>query len=230
MEWPFIWTSLNPLHPKILCAKYCWNWPNGSQEMIREEMVALYLNKIEYPSPKDALCQVWLNLIQWFLKRRFLKFVNVILLFRCYLPLERGVALHLNKLESLHPGMLCAKFCWNWPFGSGEEENMKSLRRLWRQQTADILWSEKLTWAFGSGELKMIPDSRKNSSSKFNKNIKWFLKQSKADSIIEYWASHHSSWSLEREESRRRTSLQPSFLPPILFSSLTALCFLLLVL
>ena len=193
-------------------------------------MVILYLNKFEYPSPKDALCQVWLNLIQRFLRRRFLKFVNVILLFHCYLPLERGVALHLNKLESLHPGMLCAKFCWNWPFGSGEEENMKSLQRLWRQQTADILWSEKLTWAFGSGELKMIPDSRKNSSSKFNKNIKWFLKQSKADSIIEYWASHHSSWSLEREESRRRTSLQPSFLPPILFSSLTALCFLLLVL
>ena len=50
-------------------------------------MVALYLNKIEYPSPKDALCQVWLNFIQWFLRRRFLKFVNVILLFRCYLPL-----------------------------------------------------------------------------------------------------------------------------------------------
>ena len=35
--------------------------------------------------------------------RRFLKFVNVFLLFRYYLPFEKSVALHLNKLESLSP-------------------------------------------------------------------------------------------------------------------------------
>ena len=32
-------------------------------------------------------------------KRRFLKVFNVFLLFHNYLPFEKGVALHLNKLE-----------------------------------------------------------------------------------------------------------------------------------
>ena len=57
--------------------------------------------------------------------------------------------------------MLCAKFGWNWPSGSGEEdENLKSLRRQRRQRrrrrTTDKILSEKLTWAFGSGELKTL--------------------------------------------------------------------------
>ena len=62
--------------------------------------------------------------------------------------------------------MLCAKFGWNWPSGSGEEDvNVKRLRRQRQQQqrqwqqrrqwgTTDKFWSEKLTWAFGPGELK----------------------------------------------------------------------------
>ena len=28
--WPFFWTNLNPHHPKMLCAKFGWNWPSGS--------------------------------------------------------------------------------------------------------------------------------------------------------------------------------------------------------
>ena len=54
-------------------------------------------------SPKDALCQVWLKLALWFLRRRVLKFINVFSLFRYYLPLENGGALYLNKLESSLP-------------------------------------------------------------------------------------------------------------------------------
>ena len=27
---PFIWTNLNPLHPRMLCAKFGSNWPSGS--------------------------------------------------------------------------------------------------------------------------------------------------------------------------------------------------------
>ena len=30
--WPFIWTNLNPLYPKMLCAKWGWNWTNGRWE------------------------------------------------------------------------------------------------------------------------------------------------------------------------------------------------------
>ena len=32
---------------------------------------ALHLNKLDFPSPKDALCKVWLKLAQWFWRRRF---------------------------------------------------------------------------------------------------------------------------------------------------------------
>ena len=64
---------------------------------------ALDLINIESPSPKDALCQVQLKLAQWFWKWRLFNFINVFLLFRNYLPLEKGGALHLNKLESPSP-------------------------------------------------------------------------------------------------------------------------------
>ena len=60
---------------------------------------ALHLNKLEYPSHKDALCLVWLKLAQWFWRRRFLKFLNNILQFCNYLLLERGRALHLKKQD-----------------------------------------------------------------------------------------------------------------------------------
>ena len=52
--------------------------------------VALRLNKFESPSPKDALCQVWLKLAQWFCRRRFFNFVNVFSQFCNNLPLEKS--------------------------------------------------------------------------------------------------------------------------------------------
>ena len=67
-----------------------------------ENGMTLYLDKLESPLPKDALCQVWLKLAQWFW-RRFFNIFNIILLFHYYLPLEKGVALYLNKLESPPP-------------------------------------------------------------------------------------------------------------------------------
>jgi hypothetical protein len=39
----------------------------------------------------------------WFWRRRFLKIFSVFLLFRYYLPLERGNPLQLNKLDSPLP-------------------------------------------------------------------------------------------------------------------------------
>ena len=117
--WPFIQRNMNPYHPRMLCAKFGKNWPSGSGEeyfyklvnvislfrnyLLLEKGMALHLNKLESSSPKDALCQVWLKLALWFLRRRFLKLVNVFSLFPYYLPLEMGVAFHLNKLESPLP-------------------------------------------------------------------------------------------------------------------------------
>ena len=129
--------------------------------------------------------------------------------FHNYLPFEKGVALQYCNLKPLYPRMLCVKFGWNWPSGSGEEDfknssmyfrsfliispwkrarpfiwinfnafhprmlcanfgwnwpqwfwrrrSVKSLqrqRRRKRRRTTDKLWSEKLTWAFDSGELR----------------------------------------------------------------------------
>ena len=79
---PFIWTNLNPHHQRLLCAKFGWNWSSGSFNFVNvfslfcnyltvEEGMALCLNKLESPSPKDALCQVWLKLAKWFLRRRW---------------------------------------------------------------------------------------------------------------------------------------------------------------
>ena len=180
-----------------------------------DESRVLHLKKLEFPSPDDALCQVWLNMAQWFWKRRFFNFGNVFSLFINYLPLEKDRALHLNKSESpsykdalcqvwssgsweedvyissihfryfliispwkrarpfiwrnlnpLHPRMFCAKFGWNWPSGSWEEvENRKSLQTDGHtdgqtdRQTTDERRSEKLTWAFRSGELKSVDNN-----------------------------------------------------------------------
>ena len=62
--------------------------------------MVLHLYKFESPSAKDALCQVSLKLAQWFSKEDFYNFVNSFSLFRNRFPLEKDVALHLNKLES----------------------------------------------------------------------------------------------------------------------------------
>ena len=83
---PFIWTNLNPLHPRMIYAKFGWIWPSGSKEdflnfvnvfsqfhnyLPLEKDGALSLRKLKSCSPKDTLCQVWLNLAQWFWRRRW---------------------------------------------------------------------------------------------------------------------------------------------------------------
>ena len=80
--------------------------------------------------------------------------------FRNHLPLEKGVALHLNKLEFPSPKNALSQF---WHSGSEEEDenvtftDRQTERQAGRQtdgQTMEARRSEKLTWAFSSGELK----------------------------------------------------------------------------
>ena len=84
--------------------------------------VALYLNKLESASPRDALLQVWLKLAQW-CRRNFLFFI--LSMYFCYLviisPWKRAWPFIWTNLNPLHPRMHCAKFGWNWPSGSREE-------------------------------------------------------------------------------------------------------------
>ena len=102
--------------------------------------------KNESPST-FAFFQVWLKLDQWFCRTKFLccKFIYF---FINYLPFGKGVTL------IVHQRMLFARFGWNWPSGSGQEENVKVYILAERQMTINK-WSERLTWAFSSGKLKM---------------------------------------------------------------------------
>jgi hypothetical protein len=61
------------------------------------------VTKLESPSPKDDLCQVWLQLVLWFWRKRFLKIFNAFSFFRYYLPLARGYPIPVTKLESPSP-------------------------------------------------------------------------------------------------------------------------------
>ena len=78
-----LWSS----SPKdAFSAKFSWNWPNGFREedflncyyLPLKKGWALYLNKLESPSPKDALCQFWLKLAKrfWRIKWKCEKFTQ----------------------------------------------------------------------------------------------------------------------------------------------------------
>ena len=69
---------------------------------------ALHLNKLEFPfTQRCFVLMVWLMLAQWFWRRRFFNFINVFSLYHNYLPLEKGRALHLNKLSPSPRDTLC---------------------------------------------------------------------------------------------------------------------------
>ena len=79
---------------------------------------------------------------QWFWRKRFLKFLNFVLPFYYYLPLEKSVALHFKLRESLSSKMLFAKFGWTWPSGSGEDEKVKSLQQWQKLQQRRQWWTQ----------------------------------------------------------------------------------------
>ena len=95
---------------------------------------------------------IW-KLVRWFWRRIFSIFVNVFSLFYNYLSLEKHVALLLNKLESPSSKDALCQVWLNWSSGSGEDENVKSLRqrkqrrRLQRQvrRTTDKFDRKRLT-------------------------------------------------------------------------------------
>ena len=59
----------------------------------------------------NTFAQLWFTIAMIkFWRRRILNSVNVFSLYHYFLPLEKGLGLYLNELESLCP---CAKFGWN---------------------------------------------------------------------------------------------------------------------
>ena len=119
----FIWTNLNPLHPRMLCAKFGWNWPSGSGEedfkmssMYFRYFVIISLGKGRGPSFE----QTWIPFTQG-----------------CFVP----------SLIEIGPVVL-EKKTKMWKVYDNDNNDYDG------QRTTDKFWSEKLTWAFGSGELK----------------------------------------------------------------------------
>ena len=70
-----------------------------TQYLIFWEFNDPYLYKLTSHSPMDAFCQVWFNLAMCFWRSRLLNSVTEFTLFHYHLPLKKGLAVHLNKLE-----------------------------------------------------------------------------------------------------------------------------------
>ena len=111
---PFIYMNLNPLWPRMPCAKFGWNWPreddfsnllmyfrNYLLSPFGKELV-LNLSKLDSPSSKDTLGQVSLKLAYWFWRRTFLKTINVFHNFVIISPLKRAQPLILTNMNLLH--------------------------------------------------------------------------------------------------------------------------------
>ena len=87
--------------------------------LFRKKEVALHLNKLELPSPKNAVCQIWLKLALCFWRGRFLWAVCMYMYF-CYFAIIstlKMVWFNLNslikpkchmlyKIQNLHVAML----------------------------------------------------------------------------------------------------------------------------
>ena len=71
-------TNLNSRIPIIQGRFIEWNWKNGSEDFLmpmnyfhyylylESAWSFIYLNTLESPLPKKALCQVWLKFARWF--------------------------------------------------------------------------------------------------------------------------------------------------------------------
>ena len=131
---PFICANLNPLFPGMLCAKFGWNWLSGSgeEDFLISSMYHRYF-VIIFPW-KRAGC--------W--RKRTFNFLNVFLLFRNYLPLEKGSFLHLNKLESPSPKdalwhvlLKLAQWFWRRRWKSLQTDGQTDRQTDRRQSTGD---------------------------------------------------------------------------------------------
>ena len=154
--WFFIWINLNPLHPRKLCAKLGWNWLWTFISPWKRAGPFIWTN-LNSLHPRKLCAKFGWNWINGSGEEDFLILSIYFHYFVIISPWKRARPFIWTNLNPLYPRKLCAKFGWNWPSGSGEEdENVKSLRhRRQRRRTTDKFWSEKLTWAFGSGKLKM---------------------------------------------------------------------------
>lgn len=121
-----------------------------------EKNVALYFNKLEFPSPSlRILCAQfgwnWPNGCEEEYIIKISKYGQCISLFRHYITLGKRVSLHLNKIEFPSPKNASCQIRLKSSGGSGDQ-NVKSLQT--NGQTTVDRRSEKLIWAFNVEKLK----------------------------------------------------------------------------
>ena len=100
----FVWTNLNPLHSRMFCAKFGWNWLSGSGEHFK--ISSMYFRYFFNISPwkgfgpsfvqtsilitKGRIVFSLVEIGPVVLEKKILNFVNVFSLFRKYLPLKKS--------------------------------------------------------------------------------------------------------------------------------------------
>ena len=132
---PFIWKKINPHYPRMLFTKFGWNWFSGyGEEDIFFNFVNVFCYIVVISPWKRAgpsFEQTWIPITQgWFVPslveigsvvsaEKIFLFRQCIFIFRNYLPLEKGVVLYLNRIESpLSNYALCQVWLklvpWSW--------------------------------------------------------------------------------------------------------------------
>ena len=127
----------------MICAKFRWHWPSGS----REEYIlnsSMYFCRLVIISPwKRAEPFIWTNLNllhpkiisanfgwNWPSGSGKEDFLNLSMYFRYFVIIsiwKKAAPFIWTNFNPLQPRMLCAKFAWNWPSGSGEDDFSNSL-------------------------------------------------------------------------------------------------------
>ena len=126
---PFIWTKLNPLNPRMLCAKVRCNWPSGSgKEEFQFHQWVLVIFIIVSPLERKwsfvwkknlnslyprMLVRSLVGIGLLLLEKKIFKSCQFIFTISQLFPLGKGLDIHLKKFDSLHPRMFRSKFGWN---------------------------------------------------------------------------------------------------------------------
>ena len=115
MKWFLIWTNLNQLHSRVLCAKFGWNWPSclrGGHFQILSTCFSQcrnYLTLVKglafsfeqtwFPFTQRCFVLSWVEIGPVVLEKRrtFLNFVNVFSQCRNYLTLVKSLAFSFKQ-------------------------------------------------------------------------------------------------------------------------------------
>ena len=157
---PFLNMFFNPLHPRVLCAKFGWFW----RKRFFQFHQCLFAMSLLFSIGKGC-CRLFEQTYTSITKGCFvpslvkikplvlLKKIFFISLMRfCYIviifPWKTAGSFIWTNLNPLHPRMLCAKFGWNWLDGSWEQDkNVKSFQNdRWKDDRQQAI--RKAHWSF----------------------------------------------------------------------------------